>query len=401
MIRPRVLVDLSQFMAFPATSGVQRVLLHVLEGLRRGPFDAYVGALCGECVDIVRLDAAASTIGELFAATQPLDRRRDLVNSRFQDAKLFSCFPTDIDLLFDAYLLPEPTYAPETLALAEALRNRATIAVLLLAYDIIPISEPWLLHGRHQMRTDRYFRLLASAENVACISAQVGRDLVSRLRRSATTNPTVLPLGADGLGHTLQRQAPSAPMFVTIGTVEPRKNIPILLEAMRTLWAGGGEHQLTLIGAAGWEDDPFLGEFRGVAASDSRLTWLEGGDDELVKRTIEGATALVFPSEHEGFGLPPLEALALGVPVITAANLPALDGLSPGGQIRISDMTSPVLAEALTEIAEPRINWVLRQQIESLNLPTWRDFYGAMNSWVDDTIHQTETRRRFPVATER
>ncbi|MDI6910879.1 glycosyltransferase [Nocardioides sp.] len=310
------------------------------------------------------------------------------MNSRFREAKLFDCRPGEIDLLFDAYFLPEPTYVPQILAVAEALRDRAIIPVLLLAYDIIPISEPWLLHGRHQMRTDGYFRLLASAENVAYISAQVGRDIETRLRRGAVTNGVILPLGADGLGRTRQRQAPLQPMFVTIGTVEPRKNIPMLLEAMRTLWAGGGQHRLTLIGAPGREGDAFLDEFRKIAATDSRVTWFEAGDDDLVKRTVEGATALVFASEHEGFGLPPLEALSLGVPVIAAAQLPALEGLSAGGQVRLPEMTPQALAEALTDIAVPRVNRALRRQIDSLDLPVWRDFYEAMSSWVANTIHQ-------------
>lgn len=395
---PRVILDLSQFVSWPATSGIQRVLRHVLEGLKLGPVDAYVGTLQNGNYDVVRVGAAADAIGEVFACAESLEGRRALARLRFDEAKLFTCEQGELDLLFDAYWLPEPTYSPDVLAVGQALRDRANIPVLLLAYDVLPVSAPWLFRGRHQMVTDPYFRFLASVENVACISAQVGRDIETRLRRRAITNATVLPLGADGLGPAYQSQPPSQPTFVSIGTIEPRKNVPMILDAMRRLWDAGGQHRLTLLGAAGWEDDDFIAELRGLAATDDRVMWFEDADDDLVRRTMERATALVFASEHEGFGLPPLEALSLGVPVITSARVPSLEGLAPEGQVRLPDMTVDALAVALADVGHPRVNQALRRQAEFLDLPTWREFYVAMNSWIDDTLRRAEPRPRSTVA---
>lgn len=386
MIHPRVLVDLSQFASWPATSGIQRVLRHVLEGLKVGPVDAYVGTLREGKYDIVRVDAASDAVGDTFACALSLDARRTLVRLRFDEARMFTCEPNELDLVFDAYLLPEPTYLADVLAVGQAVRDRANIPVLLLAYDILPVSAPWLFQGRHQSVTDSYFRFLASIENIACISSQVRRDIETRLRRQAASNSTVVPLGADGLGQFQQSRAPSQPKFVCVGTIEPRKNLPIVVDAMHRLWAAGGQHRLTMLGAAGWEDDRFIAELRRLTSTDDRVVWFEDADDELVRREIERATALIFVSEHEGFGLPPLEALSLGVPVVTSSRVPALEGLPAGGQIRLPEVTVDALAVALADVSLPHVNQELRQQAEFLDLPTWRSFNAAMNSWIDKTV---------------
>lgn len=398
MSRPRVVVDLSQFVSWPATSGIQRVLRHVLHGLKSGPLDAYVGALKEGRYDIVRAGTAADVIDDVFACALGLDARRALARLRFDEARMFTCEPSELDLVFDAYFLPEPTYMADVLAVGQAVRDRANIPVLLLAHDILPVSDPWLFQGRHQTVTDSYFRFLASIENVACTSAHVSRDIETRLRRRAISNSTVVPLGADGLGPARQSHVPSQPAFVSVGTIEPRKNLPIVIGAMRRLWAAGGQHRLTVLGAAGWEDDLFIAELRRLTATDDRVVWFEDAADDLVRREIERATALVFASEHEGYGLPPLEALSLGVPVVTSSRVPALEGVSPDGQIRLPEVTIDALAVALAEVGLPSVNLELRQQIELLDLPTWREFYVGINTWLDDTVRQANRGSGLPVA---
>ena len=91
---------------------------------------------------------------------------------------------------------------------------------------------------------------------------------------------------------------------------------------------------------------------------------------------------MLFPSEGEGFGIPPLEALHAGIPVIVSAGLPALDGLPGLGQIRLATVSVDSIADAVRSLldeAEARRLWA---EASRLHLPTWRDFSHAVAAWV-------------------
>lgn len=108
-----------------------------------------------------------------------------------------------------------------------------------------------------------------------------------------------------------------------VGTVEPRKNLPVLLAAHARLRADRSDvPPLVLAGPAGWGADP--GPPALGAGGVVRAGWLE--DDEL-RSVVAGARALVLPSRYEGFGLPPLEALATGRPVVVS-DIPVLREVS-------------------------------------------------------------------------
>jgi glycosyltransferase involved in cell wall biosynthesis len=112
--------------------------------------------------------------------------------------------------------------------------------------------------------------------------------------------------------------------LVAVGTLEPRKGLDVLLDAYRMMLSDGSMPPLVLVGGKGW--GPQLAT-TGIPAN--RL-WLTGylGEDEL-RGVVAGAEMLIFPSHYEGFGLPPLEALAAGTAVV-ASDIPAVSEATAG-----------------------------------------------------------------------
>ena len=100
-----------------------------------------------------------------------------------------------------------------------------------------------------------------------------------------------------------------------VGTIEPRKGVSQLLDAADILWSDQ-DVVFVLVGKGGWKVDQLILRIRQHAELGKRLFWFEGVSDELLGRLYGRATAVVMPTEGEGFGLPLVEAARHGTPII-------------------------------------------------------------------------------------
>ena len=105
------------------------------------------------------------------------------------------------------------------------------------------------------------------------------------------------------------------PYLLMVGTIEPRKNIPFLVEIVERMKGFDGD--LVLAGTLGWKFEPILERMQRspIAARIRRLDYVE---EDLLPSLYAGAELFVFPSLYEGFGFTPLEAMACGTPVLAA-----------------------------------------------------------------------------------
>jgi glycosyltransferase involved in cell wall biosynthesis len=158
------------------------------------------------------------------------------------------------------------------------------------------------------------------AAGFICDSAATRDDLLARFPQ-LEARAVVVPLGVDGRfaeavrGDVPERHGLTGEYVLAVGTVEPRKNLPRLVDAFVGLPAElRASHQLAIVGASGW------GESRteALAASHDGIVLLGYVDDPALAALYAGATAFAFPSLAEGFGLPVLEAMAAGTAVITS-----------------------------------------------------------------------------------
>lgn len=178
-------------------------------------------------------------------------------------------------------------------------------------------------------------RSLASARRVVAISEATAADLSfhfpecrDRLRVVPNgVDARYRPGDPDAIAATRRELGAPDGYVLAVGTLEPRKNLPTLLTAWEAL-ADADPHAppLVLVGGAGWETGSFR---RRLAALEARgLVHLGRVDDERLLALYQAASVFAYPSLYEGFGLPVLEAMACGVPVVTSdlSSLPEIAG---------------------------------------------------------------------------
>jgi glycosyltransferase involved in cell wall biosynthesis len=103
-----------------------------------------------------------------------------------------------------------------------------------------------------------------------------------------------------------------------VGTVEPRKNHAVLLDAMEQLWRDGEDVDLVVVGRAGWNNDATIARLRSHPETGRHLHWYQGIGDHTLAHLYRAATIVAVPSVTEGFGLPVIEGLSAGAPVLSS-----------------------------------------------------------------------------------
>jgi alpha-1,2-rhamnosyltransferase len=110
-------------------------------------------------------------------------------------------------------------------------------------------------------------------------------------------------------------------VYLVVGTIEPRKDCARILAAFERLWSEQSDAALMFFGRAGWRSYDLIDRIREHPEKGGRLFWFENGSDAELDFAYRRAAALIFASRHEGFGLPLVEAMCRGLPVL-ASDIP-------------------------------------------------------------------------------
>lgn len=228
---------------------------------------------------------------------------------------------------------------------------------------VVTVHDLAFLRWPEQVPVSRHRYLSAAvpdavrrAARVIAVSEATKRDLVELLG-VAGEKIAVTPLGveerfsppaAEALGAFRERKGLDRPFILTVCTLEPRKNLPRLLEAFARL-RSELPHQLVIVGPEGWRTGALRETLAGLRLDDRlRLTGFVP-DDEL-PLWYAAADLFAFPSLYEGFGLPVLEAMACGTPVVTskASSMPEVAG---DAAVYVDPESVEAIAEGIRVIA--------------------------------------------------
>jgi glycosyltransferase involved in cell wall biosynthesis len=252
----------------------------------------------------------------------------------------------------------------------EHLLPRLTLPTVLSVHDLIFERYP-----QHHKVTNRAFLrvgmplFVSAASHIIAVSRHTAHDLAT-LYNVADNKITVIYEGVDAAfkpapSATTQairaRYSPGRPYFLMVGTLEPRKNHRLALEALAQMKAAGYRHRLLVAGGEGWLFAPISAAVEKLGLTgDVTFTGYVPGEE--LPALYTGATALLLPSQYEGFGLPLLEAMACGAPVI-CSRVSSLPELAGDAALMIEADDAIGLSAAMRQVVDqPELAATLRQR---------------------------------------
>lgn len=207
------------------------------------------------------------------------------------------------------------------------MRHGAGARVIVMIHDTIPLDFPQYQRPETPPAFRKMLhRVQAHADVVLCNSAQTERDFIGHMQPHGQAPRTrVVHLGVDVPAHDGRAPLPpqidqSRPWFCTVGTIEPRKNHAFLLDLWQEMTRTYPDQeipQLVICGARGWLNEDVFARLD-AAGTSANVHEISGLDDSTLAAVLRRSAGMVFPSLAEGYGLPPAEAAALGIPVICA-----------------------------------------------------------------------------------
>lgn len=259
---------------------------------------------------------------------------------------------------------------------------RKPCPVVLTVHDLIGMLFPQNLPPVARFYWSRWLPWSVRwADRIIADSEHTRRDIV-RLMHISPERIVVIPLGVNRVYRPIedrtlldglrQKYALPSEVILYLGTLEPRKGLDTLVAAYATL-VTKIPHALVIAGKRGWYTEALFQQVRQLGL-ETRVHFTDYIPDADMPGLFNLADVFVFPSRYEGFGLPPLEAMACGTPVIVskASSLPEVVG-EAGLQVPPDD--SPVLAQAIQRLTT---NATLRARLRTAGLAraasfTWEE----------------------------
>ncbi len=267
--------------------------------------------------------------------------------------------------------------------------RRRNLRLVPLVHDLIPITHPqFCRQGEDERHRQRMRTVLDIASGVVTNSAHT----LDALRTFAQDEQRSLPPAAIAWPGTpilpsVPQRIGIEPSFVILGTIEGRKNHALLLSLWRQLLQERGSAavpKLLIVGRRGWQADDVFAQLDSGDFGD-RVIEVGALDDRRLADILTNARALLFPSFAEGYGIPLVEALAAGVPVI-ASDLPVFREIGQGVPELLPPDDLDAWRDAVLEYLHPKSSRRAAQmeRRQAFRAPDWRDHFERVDKLLEN-----------------
>jgi len=266
---------------------------------------------------------------------------------------------------------------------------RRGVRPIFVIHDLIPLTHPeYCRPGERDRHARRMDHALSFAHGIVANSRNT-LDTLEKFAAEARLRmpPAVVAHLAPGLPAIAPGPRPlEAPYFVVVGTIEPRKNHVLLLQVWRRLIErlGASAPRLMIVGQRGWECENVVDLLERCESLRGCVMELPNCTDAQLATILHHARALLFPSFAEGFGLPVVEALSLGLPVI-ASDLPVFREFAAGVPEYLDPLDGPSWLDAIadyTDAASARRAAQL-ERVRQYRPPDWRQHLAAVDALLE------------------
>ncbi len=270
-------------------------------------------------------------------------------------------------------------------------------------YDLVLEKFPETMYWKNWLSLKTLMRVSArKASKIIAISENTKKDIMEYFRIdeekirviylgvNSQFSPQPDPNGTD----VLSKYNLTDGYILSVGTLEPRKNFHRLINAYKMVASSGQKTpKLVIIGGHGWGNEE-LGKLVRESGLDERVMLAGYVQDDDLPILYRQATAFVYPSLYEGFGLPPLEAMACGTPVITS-NLSSIPEVVGDAAILIDPYNTAEIAQAIASVLKNeglrdnlRTNGLVRSRLSN-----WDKTARETLSLYQEVIEESKARR--------
>jgi alpha-1,2-rhamnosyltransferase len=300
----------------------------------------------------------------------------------------------------DQLVLLDSSWHANFFPLAEQLK-REGVGIISVIYDLIPLTHPQFCDaGLVKVFNDWFDWIARTADGYVAISTtirdQVREEMLSRIGTQQVGQRwfDYFYLGSEldlseadakvdrGLLDMFQT---NDPVFLMVSTIEQRKNHAYLLEAFELAWATGSKARLCIVGKIGWKCDALIERIRQHPELNRRLFMYNSLSDKSLEHAYSHATALVFPSHVEGFGLPLVEAMQRKLPAM-ASDIPVFREIG-GDYMAYFDLANPQSLSDLVTGMDRTGEFPAALGLEQWRWLSWREASAQLVERIERNLH--------------
>lgn len=375
-----IYIDLTEFIKTPCKTGIQRVCNEIIKHWPKT--ETLTPILIDNESNLLVLPLKILNLINLF-----FEKDDSYKLSLIKKIKDQGNLGTKRTLLHnDNYIIFNPELFYDTNRIkfySQIISNNCEKKLYFLIYDLLPYIYPQDFPRNAIKDCNPYLSLVTQLSNKSFISKQTKEVFYDRaLKKKPNINDPILFLGSDSLGTHEKIFDMQNNLFSITGTIRPGKNIEKVISVFETLWKKGINCTLKIMGGLNWPNNLMKNNLHTLNNNESRFSWIDSPNDQIIRKEIINSRCTIYPSENEGFGLPPLESLSLGTPVIVGNHIPSVENLPDKGIIKLKEINHETLYTAIIQILDNQFAQKKYEEIKSLQLLKWKDFGLKIQTWL-------------------